>query len=232
VYNDAFNKESIMARPIKGTTFWDRVNQNSVPQENGCILFIGSKDDCGYARISKDGKLVRVHREVWKKHNPDKEITGVIMHSCDNPSCINPAHLSHGTQADNIADMVAKGRRVVLKGSNQRDAKLHESQIPEIRNMLLSGKSPEKIAPLYKVTPAAIRSIAQGKTWTHVPMEDGSSGVNFRITPKPRLALHYIPLIRKMIENGTSCVEIARIYNVSEDAIYDVKHNRSWSHVP
>ena len=129
-----------MARPEKGVTFWDRVNQHVIYAENGCHLFMGAKDSCGYGRITKDRKLVRVHREVWKLHNPNQEITGVIMHSCDTPNCINPEHLSHGTQADNIADMVEKGRRVTVKGSAQKDAKLSESDIPVIRKMLKDGQ--------------------------------------------------------------------------------------------
>lgn len=157
-----------MARPKNGTTFWDRVNQHVVYAENGCHLFKGHIDDCGYGRISKDGKLVRIHREVWKLHNPNQDITGVIMHSCDTPNCINPEHLSHGTQADNIADMVAKGRRVTVKGSAQKDAKLTEADIPVIREMLNSGKSGYSISKKYGVSEQTIRFIKQGKTWKHV----------------------------------------------------------------
>lgn len=157
-----------MARPYKGETFWDRVKKNTVIAENGCHLFQGSKDDCGYGRITKDGKLVRIHREVWKLHNNNQEITGVIMHSCDTPACINPEHLSHGTQAENIADMVNKGRRVTVKGSNQHDAKLHEADIPEIRKLLASGISGYKISKMYSVSEQTIRFIKQGKTWKHV----------------------------------------------------------------
>jgi transposase len=231
VYNDAFTKESIMARPIKGTTFWDRVNTQLQYLENGCIVFTGHKNGDGYGRITKDGKLVYVHREVWKKHNPDKEITGVIMHSCDNPACVNPDHLSHGTQADNVADMVAKGRRVVVQGSKQSDAKLNESQIPEIRKLILSGMAYEKIGDMFGVTHAAIRAIAVGRTWTHVPMEDGSSGKNFVLRTKPRIFATDVPKIRKMLAENISCAAISRIFNVSEDAIFDIKHNRSWSNV-
>jgi len=159
-----------MGRPKKGTTFWDRVEMQTVQQENGCMVFTGHKDDCGYGRITKDGKLVRIHREVWKLHNPAMEITGVIMHSCDNPACVNPAHLSHGTQADNIADMVAKGRRVTLKGSRQHDAKLTEADIPKIRELAADPKVPMyKIAAMYGVSDTVIRNIRNGKNWGHVP---------------------------------------------------------------
>jgi hypothetical protein len=157
-----------MARPFKGTTFWDRVNMHVVIDENGCHLFNGHLDECGYGRISRDGKLIRVHREVWKLHHPDQEITGVIMHSCDTPNCVNPDHLSHGTQADNIADMVAKGRRVTVKGSAQKDAKLTEADIPVIRNMLATGVTGYRISKIYKVSEQVIRNIKQGKNWTHV----------------------------------------------------------------
>ena len=159
-----------MGRPKKGVTFWDRVEMQTVQQENGCMVFTGHKDDCGYGRISKNDKLVRVHREVWKKHNPDKEITGVIMHSCDNPACINPDHLSHGTQAENVADMVAKGRRVTVKGSKQRDAKLTEADIPKIRELIANPRVyMYKIAEMYGVSETVIRNIRNGKNWTHVP---------------------------------------------------------------
>jgi len=157
-----------MARPYKNITFWDRVNMHVVIDENGCHLFNGHLDECGYGRISRDGKLVRVHREVWKLHHSDQEITGVIMHSCDTPNCVNPDHLSHGTQADNIADMVAKGRRVTVKGSAQKDAKLTEADIPVIRNMLATGVTGYRISKIYKVSEQVIRNIKQGKNWTHV----------------------------------------------------------------
>lgn len=157
-----------MARVHKKTDFWERVYSRTILTENGCIEFIGHQDEYGYGRIPKNGKLVRIHREVWKKYNPGKEITGVIMHSCDNPSCICIDHLSHGTQADNVADMVTKGRRVTVKGSKQHDAKLHEFDIPSIRIKLSNGISCEKIAKEYNVSSSAIRNIKKNRTWTHV----------------------------------------------------------------
>ena len=157
-----------MARPFRHETFWDRVEKHVNIDENGCHLFTGCLNHDGYGRIGKDGKNVYVHREVFRKHNPEIEMTGVIMHSCDTPNCVNPEHLKHGTVADNIADMVAKGRRVTVKGSNQPDAKLHEDDIPAIRLRLQTNESCTTIGRDYNVSDSAIRSIEKGRTWTHV----------------------------------------------------------------
>jgi len=157
-----------MARPYKGTSFWDRVWSNARVLENGCVEFIGHKNECGYGRIQKDGKLVMVHREVYKALNPDEELSGVVMHSCDNPACINWEHLSHGTQADNIADMVSKGRRVVVQGSKQASSKLKESDIPTIRLQLRNGHSCYALAKIYGVSETMVRNIRDNKNWSHV----------------------------------------------------------------
>ena len=95
-------------------------------------------------------------------------MTGVIMHTCDKPNCVNPEHLKHGTVADNVADMVAKGRRVTVKGSNQPDAKLHENDIPAIRLRLQTNESCTTIGRDYNVSASAIRNIEKSRTWTHV----------------------------------------------------------------
>lgn len=157
-----------MARPFRHETFWDRVEKHVIIDEKGGHLFTGCLNHDGYGRIGKDGKNVYVHREVFRKHNPEIEMTGVIMHSCDTPNCVNPEHLKHGTVADNIADMVAKGRRVTVKGSNQPDAKLHEDDIPAIRLRLQTNESCTTIGRDYNVSDSAIRNIEKGRTWTHV----------------------------------------------------------------
>ena len=79
-----------------------------------------------------------MHREIYKLVNPDTPIDGyVIRHSCDNPKCINPAHLLIGSVKDNILDMDLRNRRY----------KKITSQIKEqVVSMLKEGLSQREIA--------------------------------------------------------------------------------------
>ena len=160
--------EIIMARPKKGVTFWDRV-YSLVERDGECLLFTGSKDGCGYGRINRDGQLVRLHRAVWERDHGAIPYRHVVMHTCDRPDCIEPTHLRLGTQRENIADMDRKGRRVSLVGSEQRCAKLTESDIPKIRRALQWGATCAELAGIFGVTEGMIRHIKKRRAWTHVP---------------------------------------------------------------
>ena len=59
--------------------------------------------------------MVLAHRLVWELTYGPIPATMCVLHQCDNPACIEPSHLFLGTQQDNIADMVAKGRKVVKR---------------------------------------------------------------------------------------------------------------------
>jgi hypothetical protein len=75
-----------------------------------CLVWTGH---CvgGYGEISVNGKNVRVHRAAWiALHGPIPSETPFVLHRCDNPPCWLDEHLWLGTQADNVADRIAKGR--------------------------------------------------------------------------------------------------------------------------
>lgn len=87
----------------------------------------------------------------------------MVMHSCDNPRCINPEHLSLGTNADNLADMARKGR--AARGSRHGVAKLTEKEVLGIRELFREGRSKLSLAREFGVSHHAIRDIISGKTW-------------------------------------------------------------------
>ena len=82
----------------------------------------------------------------------------IVMHACDNPPCFLYGHLRLGTQADNMADMAAKGRR--------RDkAKLTAAEVAEIRWLLTAGMTQRSIGERYGVARSTVGHIKSGATW-------------------------------------------------------------------
>lgn len=73
-----------------------------------CIEWQGSKRN-GYGRRRYKGKVWSAHRAVLDELGL-LDPTKLVLHKCDNPSCVNPDHLFQGTQTDNMKDMSAKGR--------------------------------------------------------------------------------------------------------------------------
>jgi hypothetical protein len=87
------------------------LNKIKIDMITDCWEFQGGKNNLGYGMI-RDGKSMRTaHRVSYEEHNNTSIPANlVVMHSCDNPSCVNPAHLSIGTRKQNTIDMFNKGR--------------------------------------------------------------------------------------------------------------------------
>jgi hypothetical protein len=133
--------------------------------ENGCWEWIGYYGSGGYGMMSRAGKNQRAHRisyEVYKGPIPKGM---VVRHSCDNPACINPDHLTLGTQKDNVADREARGRRVV-NGEAIGTSKLSEKDVLEIR---ASTESNDVLAKRYGIDPSNVWLVRTGKSWRHIP---------------------------------------------------------------
>ena len=131
-----------------------------------CIISPYAKNKQGYAYKSYKAKQYLHHRLVYAQHNDinlDDMKNLVVMHTCDNPSCVNPIHLRLGTQGDNQRDKVNKNRQ--LKGEAHGRCKLTEQQVLDIR---ASTKSFSDLAIDYRVTKTAIHSIKHRRTWTHI----------------------------------------------------------------
>ena len=136
---------------------------NRIRKTNSCWLWQGTKNDYGYGIFLLPGEVpVRAHRfayELWKGPIPDGF---VVMHSCDNPPCVNPAHLSIGTKLDNNRDASLKGRTPT--GTRHWNGRLTDEQIADIRT---DPRTHVAIALDYGVSQSHVTRIKGGKARKH-----------------------------------------------------------------
>ena len=145
--------------------YWAKVDKRS-PDE--CWPWLGTKDKDGYGSIrpAPDKNSERAHRVGYElKHGPMPKGM-LVCHSCDNPPCQNPAHWFIGTNDDNMADMVAKGRHRGNRGDGDNcSAKLTRQQVLEI--FYLRGKERQKItAAHYGIHQRHVSAIQRKIAWT------------------------------------------------------------------
>lgn len=151
----------------RGTSLTEKVDFYSIRDPaTGCRLWQANVVDDGYGRMWWNGRLWLVHRAVYvdiKGPIPDDV---KICHSCDTPACSEFTHLFPGSDADNNADMIAKGRNRQPCGVRQALSKLTDDQVRAIRE---DRRSQWTIAREYGVWQGTISQIKRRMTWKHVP---------------------------------------------------------------
>lgn len=144
--------------------FWSRVSKEGNPL--GCWLWTGSLNKPnGYGRTNYGKRSRRCHHVAWFLSRGEWPAQH-ILHSCDNPHCVNPNHLREGTHQENMKERDERGR--LARGNRSGAAVLKESDIPSIRQLLSEGVRVSEIARMYQISEQSISSIKFGKTWKHV----------------------------------------------------------------
>lgn len=155
-------------RPMNtAETLWAKVD---IGEPDACWPWKGFKNAQGYGRTWISDKGYYAHRVIFDLANPgvitreapkDRHGTGFLRHSCDNPSCCNPAHLSIGTHVENMHDKKVRGRAPKYWGENSPNAKLSNDDAAFIRSW--PSLSTKWLAQALGVSKGAIDGVRYGR---------------------------------------------------------------------
>lgn len=154
-YNRARTDGKLEDYPILGP---QDVFENRIKKTAKCWLWKGTFNDYGYGIFLMPGEVsVRAHRYSYEYFIGPIPDGMVVMHICDNPPCVNPAHLRVGTKAENNADTGIKRRHNY--GTDHWNGRLTNRQVAAIRR---SGEKQAVLAERYGVTQSHISRIKSG----------------------------------------------------------------------
>lgn len=154
-----FQRKSVQKFCSAECAFWSRVEIKN-PKE--CWEWVGGRQWQGYGEFSFEGTHHFAHRfSMLIKEGPSNLD---VIHSCDNPPCCNPNHITYGTHKENMEDMCSKGRHVTKKGEEHYRARLTSAQVSDIRR-LAANETKTKIASLFGVGRTTISAIVNNRNW-------------------------------------------------------------------
>lgn len=149
--------------------------------ENGCFEWQKSKNKKGYGVISARSAYGTnlAHRVAWIIENGPIEKDKMLLHSCDNPGCINLLHIRKATASDNTLDMMNRKRHrpAYSKKINVLErfrASIKAKKVIEIKTLIKLNLSTKQINEKTGISKHIINDLKRGKTWKHIKLEDGN----------------------------------------------------------
>lgn len=145
--------------------FWSKVDR---PTPDGCWIWTAARTEHEYGVFAPDWRRTKkAHRVSWERFIGPIPNGLWVLHRCDNPPCVNPSHLFLGTRADNIQDMMQKGRAPY--GEKAFGAKLDESDVYRIRSLAAFGETQLAISRRFGISRPQVAKIVQRRRWPHLP---------------------------------------------------------------
>lgn len=146
--------------------FWIKVKKTI-----GCWIWQSEIGANGYGYFFFQGKPVLAHRFCWLIRKGGIPSGLLVLHRCDNPACVNPAHLFLGTQSDNMRDAARKNRLAIQKnpgayrGDNSRNHKLTATMVRRMRYLASGGRGYADLATTFGVCREHVSRIVAGQFW-------------------------------------------------------------------
>lgn len=145
---------------------WKNVVKGKNPED--CWTFKLKSNADGYPYLKKNGVATKVSRLMWEIHHGEIQDGLVVRHKkCNNPACVNIAHLLIGTQGQNVQDRVESNRSAHNLGEASGTSKLTDEKVIQIKSNP-DGLLQKQLAKKFGVSDSQISGIVKGHMWPHV----------------------------------------------------------------
>lgn len=229
--------------------FWSRILRGA---PNECWPWQAGHNGVGYGIFYVGTKNAR--RQILAtryacacptRHMPPSSV--YCLHSCDNPTCCNPAHLRWGTARDNTLDAIRRNRaskppvhygpaphRDMPKGESNTNSIFTNEVVREIYRLRLSGLTPARIASQLGYRKEGVKDICYGRSWRHMLGVDGNPTLSDlkAVEVKPvhvKLTREMAEEIKRRLAAGETGRSIAKLFNVHFGTVSDIKTGKTWT---
>jgi hypothetical protein len=238
--------------------FWPKVDRRG---DDDCWPWRGVTNNKGYGMIRRGaaslGKAL-AHRVSYElAHGPiprgPTHQSNIVLHTCDNPICVNPKHLRLGNMKANYDDMAAKGRRRIVapagdahwtrqnpaavpRGEANGFSKMTEADVRAIYQRCLAGIDFSNIGREFGLDPSTVSDICRGHYWAHMLGTPGCPTLaELQDAPRPkstRLTAEAVTAIRNGAASGATARDLARAHSCSLRVVIEIIKRLSWKHLP
>lgn len=190
-----------------------------IDKKTGCHVFQGYTNQDGYGRVSVKGRLYMAHRLSYEREKGPIPEGLYIRHACDNPACINPDHLSPGTQKQNMSEASWRCRW------NRQFTPEKNAEILELK---YAGEMTHKeIAKRVGCHPSHVGRLAREARGFNLPPGIGENNPMSSLRPEIVLA------IRRDYKTGEwTYSDLARRYGVHIGNVGKIVRRERWAHLP
>ncbi len=214
--------DSRFAEPFV-TRFFERFEVKS----SGCWEWWWGLTSAGYGRFWDGQRQIGSHVWSYEYHNKVIVPKGMeVMHSCDNPACVNPNHLSLGTTKDNAQDRVKKGRGA--RGQRNGSAVVTDKEAERIIRLLNARMKREHICTTIGCSKYTVGKIAQGVSYKHLPRGEQIR----RRRRQSGLSNKQARYVIRLLNSGMKRKEVKELVGCSEYIVGCIARNETFKHLP